>query len=61
MQQFAAAQHRSTVKLPRICLKFQTKEPIVSVNKSEITDENGFHEDIFEIEDNHESRKDEKA
>ena len=61
MQQFADAQHTSTIKLPRICLRFQTEERIASVNKSEITRENGFHGDIFEIEDTHESRKDERA
>ena len=31
------------------------------VNKSKITGENAFNRDLFEIEDNHESSKDEKA
>ena len=60
MYQFAAAQETSTVKSPAFfCLSFQTKERVLRVNKSEITGENTFIGDIFEIEGNHESSKDE--
>ena len=54
MYQLAAAQHTSTIKLPGICLRFQTEERVVRVNKSESTGDNAFHGDRFEIEDNHE-------
>ena len=54
-------QQTSTVKLLAFCLRFQTEEPFVRVNKSEITSENAFQRDLFDIEDNHESSKDEKA
>ena len=61
MQQFAAAQDARTIKLAAICLRFQTEERILSVNKSEITRENAFHGDLLEIEDNHEGIKDTKT
>ena len=40
--------------------RFRTKERVLRVTKSKITGENTFNEDLFEIEDNHESSKDEK-
>ena len=49
------------MKLPAIFLSFQTEERILRVNKSEITGENAFNGNLFEIEDNHESSKDEKT
>ena len=61
MYQFAAARYTSTIKLPAIYLRFQTEENFLSVDKREITAENAFHGDLFEIEDNHESSKDEKT
>ena len=48
------------MKLPAFFLRSQTKERVLRVNKSEITGENAFNGDLFEIEDNHESSKDEK-
>ena len=42
-------------------LRFQTKERVLRVNKSNITGENAFDGDLFAIEDNHESSKDEKT
>ena len=42
-------------------LRFQTEERVLRVNKSEITDENHFNGGIFEIKDNHESRKEENT
>ena len=59
--QFAPAQQSSTVKLPAFFFRFQTEEHALTVNKSEITGQNAFHGDIFEIEDNHEGSKDEKT
>ena len=53
-------QQTSTLKLPTFCLRFQTKERILRVNKRDITSEITFNGDCFEIEDNHESSKDEK-
>ena len=49
------------MKLPAFFFRFQTEERVVRVNKSEITDEDTFNGDLFEIEDNHESRKDKKT
>ena len=40
-------------------MRFQTKEHILRVDKSDITGENAFHGDLFENQDNHESRKNE--
>ena len=54
-------QQTSTVKLLVFFFRFQTKECILSVNKSEIAGENAFNGDLFEIDDNHESSKDEKS
>ena len=48
------------MKLPAFVLKISNQERVLRVNKSKITDENTFNEDLFEIEDNHESSKDEK-
>ena len=42
-------------------LKFLTAEHFLRVNESEITGENAFNENRFEIEDNHESSKDGKT
>ena len=53
MYQFAAAQQTITVKFPAFFFRFQTKEHVLSVNKSEITGENAFNGDILDIEDNH--------
>ena len=50
-------QQTSTVKLPTLFFRFQTKERVLRVNKSEITGENAFNADLLEIEDNHESIK----
>ena len=61
MYLFAAAKQTSTVKLPAFYLRVQTKEHVLRVNKSAVTDENAFHGDLFEIEDNHESSRDEKT
>ena len=62
MYQFPAAQQTNTVKLPAFFFfRFQTKERVLRVNKSEITGENAFDGDLFEIEDNHESSKDKKT
>ena len=62
MYQFAAMQQTSTVKISTFfILRFQTKECILRVNKSEITGENTFNGDLFDIDDNHESNKDEKT
>ena len=54
-------QQTSTVKLPGICLRFQTEERVLSGYKSHITGENSFHGDLFEIEDNHEASNNEKT
>ena len=48
------------MKVLAFFLSFQNEECILSVNKSEITGENAFNGDLFEIEDNHESSEDEK-
>ena len=48
------------MKLQALCLRFQTKEGILRVNKSDIIGHNAFHGDLFEIEDNRESSKDKK-
>ena len=50
----------SIVKLLELFLRFQTKEHVLRVNKSEITGENTFNGYHFEIEGNHESSKDKK-
>ena len=41
-------------------MRFQTEGGILSVNKIEITGQNAFHGDLFEIKENHESSKNEK-
>ena len=46
------------MKLLALCLSFQAEERFQRVNKSEIT---GEQRDLFEIEVNHESSKDEKT
>ena len=60
MYQFAAATQTRTVKLPAFFWSFQTEERVLRVNKSKITGENAFNGGLFEVEDNHESSKDEK-
>ena len=54
-------QQTSTVKLPTVFLRFQTEERLLKVDESEITGENAFNRDLLQIEDNHESSKDEKT
>ena len=50
------------MKLPALFfLKSQTEERILRVNKSEITGENAINGDLLEVEDNHESSKDENT
>ena len=41
--------------------RFQIKERVLKVNKSEITGKNTFNGDHFDIEGNHESSKDEES
>ena len=53
-------QQTSSLKLPASFWRFQT-ESVLRVNESEITGQNVFHGDLFAIEDNHESSKDEKT
>ena len=53
-------QQTSTVKKP-FFLRFQAKEHVLGVNKSETTGENAFNGDVFETDDNHESSKDKKT
>ena len=62
MYQFAAAQQTSTVKLPAFLFffSFETKELVLRLNKNEVTSENAFNGNLFEIEDDHEQTKDEK-
>ena len=48
-------------KLPASFLRFQTEEGVLRVNKSQITGENTFNGDHFEIEGNHGSSKYEKT
>ena len=38
-------------------MRFQTEEHILRVNKNDITSENAFNEDLFEIEEKHGSIK----
>ena len=52
-------QQTNRVKLLAFFFSFQTEEQVLRVNKSEIVGKNAFHGDLFEIEDNHESSKDE--
>ena len=60
MYQFAAAQETSKVKLPAFCLRFQTEECVLSINKSKFTSENTFNGDYFKIEEYHGSGTDKK-
>ena len=60
MCQFPVAQQTRTVKLCASFLRFQTEKLVLRVSNSEITGKNAFNGDIFEIEDNHDSSKDEK-
>ena len=54
-------QQTSTMKLPAFFVRFQTEDRVLRINKSGITGENAFNGHFFEIEDNHESSKDEKT
>ena len=54
-------QQTSTVKLLVFYLRLQTEERDRRINKSEMTGENAFHADLFEIDDNHEASKDKKT
>ena len=60
MYQFATAQENSKVKLPAFCLRFQTEECVLSINKSKFTFENTFNGDYFKIEEYHGSSTDKK-
>ena len=60
MNYFSTAQKNSTVKLPSLFSRFQTEERVLRVNKSEITCGNSCNGNLFEIEGNHKSTKDEK-
>ena len=52
---------QSSKPVPVRYLRFQTKEPVLRVNKSEITSENDSNENLFGIEDNNESSEDEST
>ena len=60
MYYFLAVQQRSTVKLPSAFSRFQSEEHVLTINKSEITSENGSIGDFSETEDNHRSYKQRK-
>ena len=49
------------MKLQEFSSRFQTEESILSINKREITAENTFDGDFFEIENNHDLSKDGNA
>ena len=50
------------MKLPAFFfLRFQTKESVLRVNKSEVAGEIAFNGDLLEIEENREYSKEEKA
>ena len=53
-------QQTSIVKLLVFFLSFQTKKPVLMVNKIKISGKHAFQRDLLKIEDNHESRKGEK-
>ena len=53
-------QQTSIVKLLVFFLSFQTKEPVLMVNKIKISGKHAFQRDLLKTEDNHESRKGEK-
>ena len=55
------AQKTSTVKFPKSFLRFQTKEHVLSVNKSQITGQNAFNGKNFDAKENHELSKNEKT
>ena len=54
-------QQTNTVKIITFFLRFQTKELVLRVNKSEITGENTFNADHFETEANHDSINDKET
>ena len=60
MYQFAAAQQTNTVKTARFVFSFRSEEPVLKVNKSEITGEHAFKGDLLQIEDKYQLSKDEK-
>ena len=47
------------MELPAFSFNFQTKDHVLRVSKSEIPGEKAFNGDFSEIQDNHESSKDE--
>ena len=50
------------MKLPAFFfLRFQTKEPVLRVNKSEVAGEIAFNGDLLETEENRKYSKEEKA
>ena len=49
------------MKITSFFFRFESKERILRVNNSEITGENTFKGDHFEIEGNHESSKHEET
>ena len=54
-------QQTSTVKLPVFYQRLLTEKRDRRINKSEMTGENAFHADLFEIEDNHEASNGKKT
>ena len=61
MYYFAAPQQTSAAKLPAFFQRFQTKEHVLSINKTKSSGENAFHGYHFETEGNHESSNDKKT
>ena len=49
------------MKITTFSLRFERKEHVLKVNKSEITGENTFKGDLCETEANHDSSKDEET
>ena len=49
------------MKFPKSFLRFQTKEHVLSVNKSQITGQNAFNGKNFDAKENHELSKNEKT
>ena len=60
MYYFASGQSTNTLKLAAFFLKFQTEESTLKVNESQITIENTFNLDHFQIKGNYGSNKPEK-
>ena len=49
------------MKITTFSLRFERKERVLKINKSEITGENTFKGDLCEIEANHDPSKDEET